>query len=169
MIRKLAETFNPITKKLTEVEESTKKSGVLFKKLDAENETRQEIVPIEIDSKEENYKIRPLPKTPTPSAAIREANGTLMKSHNSSRLNQDNLGRANLLAVPIQTIGCNKVQLAGHVYEVTDEPFKALDSTGYTGKIMENDTDNILFDSIINETRFTLLGDRLSRRKCFIT
>ena len=51
---KLAESLLPITKKLEEVNESTKKIGEVIKGSISENEKIQEIVPVEIESEDEN-------------------------------------------------------------------------------------------------------------------
>ena len=45
---KLAESLSPITKNLSEVNESTKKLGEVFKASISENEYNQEIVPVKI-------------------------------------------------------------------------------------------------------------------------
>ena len=47
---KLAESLSPITKKLEEVNKSTKKLGDLIKESNSENENNQEIAPVEIES-----------------------------------------------------------------------------------------------------------------------
>ena len=47
---KLAESLSPITKKLDEFIQSTKKLGVVLTESNSENEINQEIVPVEFDS-----------------------------------------------------------------------------------------------------------------------
>ena len=47
---KLAESFSPSTKKLEEVNQSTKKLAVVLKESNCENKNNQEIVPVETDS-----------------------------------------------------------------------------------------------------------------------
>ena len=62
---KLAESLSPITKKLEEVNKSTKKIGDVIKESNSENENNQEIVPIEIESEDENIQtnLRALPNS----------------------------------------------------------------------------------------------------------
>ena len=85
----MAESFKPITRKLNEVKESTKTLEV-FTKTDSENENHQELVPVESDSDvsdKKNDNIKPLPNIPTPSDAMRETMGSLLKSHKPLRIN----------------------------------------------------------------------------------
>ena len=62
---KLAESLSPITKKLEEVNKSTKKIGEVIKESNSENENNQEIVPVEIELEDENIqtKLRALPNS----------------------------------------------------------------------------------------------------------
>ena len=53
---KLAESLSPITKKLEELNQSTKNIGEVIKQSNSENENNQEIVPVEIDSEDDNNK-----------------------------------------------------------------------------------------------------------------
>ena len=63
---KLAESLSPITKKLEEVNKSTKKIGKVIKESNSENENNQEIVPVEIESEDETIQtnLRALPNSP---------------------------------------------------------------------------------------------------------
>ena len=62
---KLAESLSPITKKIEEVNKSTKKIGDVIKTSNSENENNQEIVPVEIESEDENIQtnLRALPNS----------------------------------------------------------------------------------------------------------
>ena len=62
---KLAESLSPITEKLEEVNKSTKKIGEVIKVSNPENEKNQEIVPVEIESEDENIQtiLRALPNS----------------------------------------------------------------------------------------------------------
>ena len=60
---KLAESLSPITKKLDTINKSTKEIGDVTKTSNSENENNQEIVPVEIESEDENIQtnLRALP------------------------------------------------------------------------------------------------------------
>ena len=65
---KLTKSLSPITKKLDEVNKSTKKLGDVIKESNSENENIQEIVPVEIESDNSegdtaNPNIRALPNS----------------------------------------------------------------------------------------------------------
>ena len=62
---KLAESLSSITKKLDEVNKFTKNIGEVAKGSNSENENNQEIVPIEIESEDENIQtnLRALPNS----------------------------------------------------------------------------------------------------------
>ena len=51
---KLAETLSPLTKKLDKINKSTKKIRKVINPSNSENENNQEIVPVEIESEDEN-------------------------------------------------------------------------------------------------------------------
>ena len=51
---KLAESLSPITKKLDEVNKFTKKVGAILRESYSENEINRELVPVEIESEDEN-------------------------------------------------------------------------------------------------------------------
>ena len=79
--------------------------------------------------------------------------GSLLKSHNSFRINQDELGRANVLRVPIQIIGANTLNIRYNAFELTPEIYTGL-STGYTGSKMENDSDIFIFSNILKYVEY---------------
>ena len=62
---KLAESLSPITKKLEEVNKSTKKIGEFIKESNSGNANNQEIVPVEIESEDKNIQtnLRALPNS----------------------------------------------------------------------------------------------------------
>ena len=68
-----------------------------------------------------------------------------MKSRNSLRIEQDESGRANILWVPIQSLGGDRIKRRTNVYDLTEETQEALSSTGYSGKSMKTDSDVLLF------------------------
>ena len=89
---KLAESLSPITKKIDEVNESTQKIGEVIKESD------------DVKSKKKS-----LPNISNSSISMREMLGSLMQSHNSLKLIQDEFGKANFLGVPIAISGDDRI------------------------------------------------------------
>ena len=102
---KLAESLSPITEKFTEIKESTKIIGEVIKDSNYENESNQEIVPVEIESEDENIQtsLRPFQIVKKISTLMTETLGALMNSKISLKLIQDDLGRASILGIHIYT------------------------------------------------------------------
>ena len=88
---KLAESISPITKKIDEVNKTTKKLGDVIKESNSENENYQDIVPVEIkfdNSEGDNTepKIRALPNSSIFSDIRTKTLERLMSSANSLRI-----------------------------------------------------------------------------------
>ena len=168
---KLAESLSPITKKLDEVNESTKKLGEVIKESNSENENNQEIVPVEIESEDENIQtsIRTLPNSSKFSTNMMETLGAVMSSKNFLKLIQDKSGKASILGVPINTLGGDRIRIKDIIYDLTPEIYKALSSTSYTGITMKNENDILMMNNIIRDLGYTGVGDRDSKRKTFFT
>ena len=79
---KLAESLSPITKKLDEVNKSTKNISEVIKESNSENENNQEIVPVEIESEDENIQtnLRALPNSSMFSDQMTKTLGRLMSN-----------------------------------------------------------------------------------------
>ena len=170
---KLAESLSPITKKLEEVNKSTKKLGDVMKGSISENENNQEIVPVEIESVNSegdntNTKIKALPNSPTFSDLMTITLGKLTSSLNSLKIKSAPSG-ATILGVPIYTLGGDKMRIRDNDYELTPEIYKALSSTGYTGKSMKKKSDILMMTNILHELGYTGIGDEESKRKTFFT
>ena len=170
---KLAESLSPITKKLEKVNISAKKLGDVKKESKSENENDQEIVPVEIESDNSegdktNAEIKALPNSSFFSDLMKITLGKLMSSLNSLKLKSSPFG-ATILGVPIYTLGGDKVRIHDNDYELTPEIYKALSSTGYTGKSMKKESDILMMSNILNELSYTGIGDRESKRKTFFT
>ena len=71
-----------MTKKIEEVNQSTKNLGEVTKESNSENENNPEIVPVEIESEDENIQtnIRALPNSKKFSTLMTETLGALMNS-----------------------------------------------------------------------------------------
>ena len=99
---KLAESLSPVTKKLEEVNKSTKKIGENIKKSNSDNANDQEIVPVEIESERENFQtnLRALPNSSIFSDLMSKTLGRIMSSLNSLKIKHSPSG-ATILGVPI--------------------------------------------------------------------
>ena len=167
---KLAESLSPITKKIEEVNKSTKILGDVIKETNSENENNQEIVPVEIESEDENIQtnLRALPNSSIFSDLMTKTLGLLMSSPNSLRIKPSPSGPT-ILGVPIYTLGGDKLRIRDNDYELTPEIYKALSYTGYTGETMKNENDILMMNNIINDLGYTGDGDRPANRKNFST
>ena len=120
---KLAESLSPITKKLEEVNKSTKKLGAVIKESNSENENNQEIVPVEIESDNSggdktNPKTKALPNSSIFGDSMTTTLGKLMSSLNSLKIKSSSSG-ATILGVPIYTLGGDKLRIRDNDYELT--------------------------------------------------
>ena len=167
---KLAESLSPITKKLDEVIKSTKKISEVIKESNSEHANIQEIVPVGIESEDENIQsnLRALPNCSIYSDLMSKTLRRLMSSLNSLKI-KPSLSGATIPGVPIYTLGGEKMRIRDNVYELTLEIFKALSDTGYTGKNMKNENDILMMYNIINDLGYTGVGDKPSKRKTFFT
>ena len=50
---------------------------------------------------------------------MREMLGSLMNSRNSSKITEDELGKANILGVPIQISGADTIKVNKNIYDFT--------------------------------------------------
>ena len=164
---KLAESLSPITKKL---KKSTKKISEVIKESNSENENNQEIVPVEIESEDENIQpnLRALPNSSLFSDQMTKTLGRLMSSANSLKIKSTSSG-ATIHGVPIYTLGGDTIKIKDNVYDLTPEIYKALSYTGYDGKTMKNENDILMLNNIIRDLGYTGIGDHKSFRKTFLT
>ena len=167
---KLAETLSPITEKLDEVNESTKKMGDVIKESNSKNENNQEIVPVAHETEDENIQtnLRALPNSSMFSDQMTKTLGRLMSSLNSLKITASPSGPTNL-GVPIFTLGGDRMQIKEKISDLTPEIYKMLSDTGYTGKTMKKESDILMMNNIIRDLEYTGLGDRPSNRKSFLT
>ena len=135
---KLAKSLSPITKKLDEVNQSTKKIGEVIKESNFEIESNQEMVPVEIDSEDKNTKpnIKPLPNSSFFSDLMTKTLGRPISSSISPEI-KSSLSGATILRVPIYTLGGDKLRIRDNDYESSPEIYKALSYTGYTAETMK--------------------------------
>ena len=167
---KLAESFSPITNKLDTINKSTKEIGEVIKTSKSENENNQEIVPVEIESEDENIQtnLRALPNSSMFIDQMKKTLGRLMFSANSLKINITPSG-ATILGVPIYPLGGDTIQIKHNVYDLTPEIYKALSFTAYEGKTMKNENDILMPNNIIRDLGYTGRGDYQSKRKTFLT
>ena len=107
---KLAESLSPKTKKLDTINKSSKEIGDVIKTSNSENENNQEIVPVEIESEDENIQtnLRALPNSSMFSDEMKKTLGRLMSSANSLKTNTT-LSGATILGVPVSTKGGDRI------------------------------------------------------------
>ena len=155
--------------KLDQVNESTRKLGEVVKKSNSEN--NREVVPIEIDSEDDNNKsnLRALRNSNKFSTNMMETLGAPMKSKNTLKLIQDDSARASILGIPIHTLGGDRIRINDDIYDLTPEIYKALSYTGYTAETMKKENDILMMYNIINDLGYTSDGDRDSKRKTSFT
>ena len=167
---KLAESLSPITKKLDKINKSTKKIRKVINPSNSENENNQEIVPVEVESEDENIQtnLRALPNSSMFSDQMTKTLGRLMSSANSLKIKSTPSG-ATILGVPIHTLGGDTIQIKDNVYDLTPEIYRALSFTGYDGKTMKNENDILMLNNIIRDLGYTGIGDHKSFRKTFLT
>ena len=167
---KLAESLSPITKKLEEVNKSTKKMGDVIKGSNSENEKIQEIVPVEIESEDEDIQtnLRALPNSSFFSDKMTKTLGRIMSSTNSLKIISTPSG-ASILVVPINILGGDRIQIKDNIYDLTPEIYKALSYTGYTGENLKNENDILMLYNIVSDIGYTGIGDIKSKRKNFLT
>ena len=171
---KLAESLSPITKKLEEVNKSTKNLENVIK--ESNSDSNQAIVPVEIESDNSegdntNTKSEALPNSSIFSDLMHLMRTTLQKlmcSLNSLKINPSPSG-ATILGVPIYTLGGDKLRIRDNDYELTPEIHEALSFTGYTGKSMKKESDILMMSNILSDLGYTGIGDRESKRKTFFT
>ena len=167
---KLAESLSPITKKLDTIKKSTKEIGEVIKTSIAENENNQEIVPVEIESEDENIQtnLRALPNSSMFSDQMTKTLGRLMSSANSLKLKSSPSG-ATILGVPINTLGGDRIQIKDNIYDLTPEIYKALSYTRYNGETLKNENDILMLKNIIRDLGYEGIGDIKSKRKIILT
>ena len=167
---KLAESLSPTTKKLEDVNKSTKKLGDILKESKSENENNQEIVPVEIESEDENIQtnLRALPNSSNFSDLMTKTLGRLMSSANSLKI-KASASAETILGVPIITLGGDRIQINDNVYDLFPEIYKALSYTGYTGKSMKRASNILMMNNIKIDLGYTGVGDKKSNKKTFST
>ena len=144
----MAESLSPITKKL---DETSKNLGDIIKESNS------------------NDKIKDLPNSSLFSKSMQEMLGSLMSSHNSLKIVQDESKRASILGVPIQISGPDTIKIKDNIYELTPQVYKALSNPLYTGKTMKNDNGFLMLYNILKDLGYAGVKDRPSNRKSFFT
>ena len=167
---KLAESLSPIAKKVDSINENTKKIRKVIKESNSDNKINQEIVPVEIESEDENFltNLRALPNSSMFSDQMTKTLWRLMSSSNSLKIKATPSGPT-ILGVPIKTVGGDRLQRKDNVYGLTPEIYKALSYTWYTGNTMENEADILMMNNTKNDLGYTCLRDCPSKRKTFLT
>ena len=167
---KLAESLSRITKRLDKVNKSPKKIGEVIKGSNSEKEKIREIVPVEIESEDENIQtiLRALPNSSIFSHQMTKTLSRIMSSANSLKIKYTPSG-ATILGVPINTLGGDRIQIKDNIYDLTPEIYKAVSYTGYSRKTMKNKNDILMLNKIIRDLEYTGIADYTSKRKIFLT
>ena len=157
---KLAKSLSPITERLDKV----------IRESNSENANNQEIVPIEIESEDENIQtnLRALPNSFMFSDQMTKTLGRLMSSATFLKIESTPSG-ATILGVLIKTLGGDRIQIKDNIYDLTPEIYKALSYTGYNGENLKSESDILMLYNIVNDIGYTGIGDTKSKRKMFLT
>ena len=143
---KLAETFEPITKKIYEVVKTT-----------------NELEPSNVV----NTFVLEAPPSVKITQELFSTLGAMATSNNKFKIVQDNKGRAYFNGVLINPLGGNDVKIGNNIYELTPEIQKALLQTDYKFDKM-SDNDILVFNQIIKEIKYDSKTDRKSKRREYI-
>ena len=100
---------------------------------------------------------------------MRERIGWLKNSRKSLKIIQDELGRANILGVPVQISEADTMKTNENISDVSPEIYKALSSRSYTGKTMKNEDDISPMYNIVRDLGYTDVGDKKQNRERFFT
>ena len=167
---KLAKSLTPITKKVSEVNESNTKLGDVLKESNSESEYNQEIVPVEIESEDEIYQtnLGALPNSYICSESMTKTSGSLMSCSVSLSIKASPSGPT-VLGVRIYTLGGAKLRIRDKDYELTPEIYKAMSLASYSDKTMKDENDILRKNKIIGELGYTGVGDRKPNRKTIFT
>ena len=157
---KLSESLSPITKKLDEVNKSTRESLLpINEKLDTINESTQKVSNIIKESNSENEII--------PSTLLKDTFESLKNTNTSLKLNKNEDGDYKILDTIIKPIGHDKILVNGNIYEFTPEIYKALSKTSYTGKSMKDIDDKKTLYNFLRDIEYDGRFDSKTSQKRF--
>ena len=155
---KLAESLSPITKKLDQVNKSTRESlSPITQKLDNINESTQKVGDlIESNSKKEL------------STLLKNTFKSLKETSSSLKLNDDEEGNLTILGTLIKSLGGDKILVNNrNIYEVTPEIHRALSKSSYTGKSMKDEDDRKNLYNLLTDIGYSGYGDQKNSQKIF--
>ena len=144
--KKLAETFEPVTKKIDQVVEATKE-------LESPNVVNSLVI-----------------KTPpgiTVSEELAVTLGAMKGNRNVFRIAKNEQGQRTINGVDFKIVGENSLKIGNNTYELTPEIQKALTQTEYDFNKM-SDKDIFIFSRILDEINYNPDGDRESKRQKYI-
>ena len=144
--QKLAETFEPITKKIDEVVEATKE--------------------LELPNVVNNFTLESPPGV-TMSHEIFATVGKMVNASNKFKLDKRTGGRYRLNGVNVDPMGGNNVKIGENIYEITPSIQKALTETSYNFNKM-SDHDILTFSKILNDINYNPNEDNSSTRQKYI-
>ena len=144
--QKLAETFEPITKKNDKVVEATKE--------------------LELPNVVNNFMLESPPGV-TMSREIFATVGKMVNASNKFKLDKRTGGRYRLNGVNVDPMGANNVKIGENKYEITPSIQKALTETSYNFTTMSDD-DILTFSKILNDINYNPNEDNSSTRQKYI-
>ena len=124
---KLAERLSTLTKKLDTINDSFKNLGEIIKESYSENENNQVVVPVEIESEDENFQtnLRVLSNSSIFRELLTKPLGSLMSSSNSLKM-KPSPSDPTILGVPKYTLGGDKLRIRDNVSDLTPEISNAI-------------------------------------------
>ena len=144
--QKLAETFEPITKKIDKVVEATKE--------------------LESSNVVNNFMLESPPGV-TMSRELFATVGKMVNARNEFKLDQKKGGRYMINGVNVDPMGGNNVKIGENIYEITPSIQKALTETSYNFTKMSDD-DILTFSKILNDINYNPNEDKSSTRQKYI-
>ena len=114
-------------KKLETMNESNEKLGQVKEKTNSQIENNQEIVPVEIDSEDENNgnaNIRTLPIKGKISILMTETLGFLMKSRSFLKLSRDEFGGTSISRTHFFTSSGDRININDIIHDLPPEIFR---------------------------------------------
>ena len=143
---KLAETFEPITKRIDEIVK-------VVKELDSPNIVN-------------NFVLEPPPGV-TITDDLFTTLGLMSRNSNKFKTVKDNQGRPKLNDINFTPVGGNDMKIGENIYEITPEIQKALTNTSYNFDKM-SDKDILICARILDEIKYKPYDDNKSKRRDYI-
>ena len=80
-----------------------------------------------------------------------------------------NLDKTNILGVPIQISVVDRIKIKENIHDLTQKIYKAFSSISHTGKTKKDENDVLMMYNFLNDSFYTGVGDKSSKRKTYFT